>query len=97
MNGGVQYYSEVDFDQQEMWRVRVRVSGANGVGEVTSEVEPTPHGFGPWDLLLYGFPFVLFGLLFLGAARRRRLASSRAEDLAQVESLPTEGPPATSR
>jgi hypothetical protein len=67
----VQYYAEVDFDQQEMWRVRVRVNGSNGGGEVTAPVEATPPGFGPWDLLIYGFPFLLFGLLWLYAAQRR--------------------------
>lgn len=67
----VQYYAEVDFDQQEMWRVRVRVHGPQGGGEVLAEVEATPPGFGPWDLLIYGFPFLLFGMLWLYAALRR--------------------------
>lgn len=69
----VQYYAEVSFDQQETWRVRVRVEGAGAVGEVTAEVEATPPGYGRWDLLIYGFPFVLFGGLWLYAALRRRL------------------------
>ena len=68
----VQYYTEVEFDRQEMWRVRVRVSGAAGTGEVTAEVEATPPGFGAWNLLWYGLPFLLFGTLWLLAALRRR-------------------------
>jgi hypothetical protein len=68
----VQYYAEVEFDQQEMWRVRVEVNGSNGGGEVSAEVEATPPGFGPWDLLIYGFPFLVFGMLWLYAALRRR-------------------------
>ena len=68
----VQYYAEVEFDRQEMWKVRVRVSGAHGTGEVVAEVEATPPGFGRWDLLIYGFPFILFGMLWLYAALRRR-------------------------
>jgi hypothetical protein len=67
----VQCYAEADFDQQELWRVRVRVSGAAGAGEVISEVEPTPTTYGRWDLLIYSVPFVLFGALWLYAALRR--------------------------
>jgi hypothetical protein len=66
----------VEFDQQEMWKVRVHVSGAGGSGEVIAEVEATPPGFGAWDLLWYGFPFLLIGALWLyGALRRRRRAA----------------------
>jgi hypothetical protein len=71
----VQYYAEVEFDQQEMWQVRVRVKGEGGTGEVTAEVEATPPGYGAWDLLIYGFPFVLFGMLWLCVALRRRRAA----------------------
>ena len=76
----VQFYAEAEFDQQELWRVRVRVSGAAGTGEVVSEVEPTPTTYGRWDLLIYAFPFVLFGAVFLYAAlrRRRRLVGAAA-------------------
>jgi hypothetical protein len=67
-----QHYAEVTFDRQEMWRVRVRVSSAQGSGEVATEVEATPPGYGAWDLLIYGFPFILFGVLWLYAALRSR-------------------------
>jgi hypothetical protein len=73
----VQYYAEAEFDRQELWRVRVQVSGAAGSGEVVSEVEPTPTTYGRWDLLIYACPFVLFGSLFLYAALRRRLRRAR--------------------
>ncbi len=68
----VQYYAEVEFDQQELWIVQVRINGPDGGGDLLSEVEPTPPGFGSWDLLFYGFPFVLFGLLWLCVALRRQ-------------------------
>jgi hypothetical protein len=68
----VQYYAEVEFDRQEMWQVLVRVKGSAGVGEVSAEVEATPPGYGRWDLLIYGFPFILFGLLWGYAALLRR-------------------------
>ncbi len=73
----VQYYAEAEFDRQELWRVRVQVSGAAGTGEVVSEVEPTPTTYGRWDLLIYAFPFVLFGGLFLLAALRRNRPRGR--------------------
>jgi hypothetical protein len=75
----VKYYTEVDFDQQEMWRVRVHINGAAGGGEVTAEVEATPPGYGRWDLLIYAFPFMLFGLLWLAVALRRRRTRSTGE------------------
>ena len=73
--GKVQYDAQVEFDQRDMWRVRVTVAGANGKGEVEAQVESTPT-FAFWDLLFYGFPFILFGGLWLvvalGRARRQR-------------------------
>jgi hypothetical protein len=69
-----QYYAEVEFDRQEMWKVRVLVTGSEGTGEVSAEVEATPPGLGKWDLLFYGFPFILFGSLWAYAALRRHRA-----------------------
>ncbi len=68
----VQYYCETEFDQGDMWRVRVRIESAGKAVEVLSEVESTPPGYGRWDLLIYSFPFILFGgLLVIGLLRRR--------------------------
>ena len=81
----VQYRAEVEFDQQEMWKVRVlieRKDGKGGVVEIESEVEATPPGYGAWDLLIYGFPFVLFGVLWLCVALRRRRAARESKDAA---------------
>jgi hypothetical protein len=68
----VQYNAEVQFDQQEMWRVRVRIEAGGKGEEVLSEVEATPPGYGRWNLLIYGFPFILFSMLWLYAALLRR-------------------------
>ena len=73
----VEYYAEAEFDQQELWRVRVQISSAAGDGEVDSQVEPTPTSYGRWDLLIYAFPFVLFGGLWLSVILRRRRCSVR--------------------
>jgi hypothetical protein len=81
IRGREQYYGEVQFDRQETWKVRVCVTGSDGDGEVAAEVEATPPGFGAWDLLLYGFPFILFGALWAYAALRRRAAGDTLQSV----------------
>ncbi|HXD86887.1 MAG TPA: hypothetical protein VN641_10345, partial [Urbifossiella sp.] len=73
----VQYFAEVPFDQQEMWKVRIRIEAGGKAEELFAEVEATPPGYGRWDLLIYSFPFVLFGGLWLYAALRRRFTRKR--------------------
>ena len=68
---GVQFKAEVPFDAQERWRLRVMLESSQGNGEVSSDIEVTPPGFGRWDLLIYSFPFFLIGLLWLRAFFRR--------------------------
>ncbi|MGH9831959.1 MAG: hypothetical protein ACREBD_21680 [Blastocatellia bacterium] len=68
----VQFKAELPFDAQEMWRVRVLLQTSQGGGEATTDVEVTPPGFGRWDLLIYLFPFLLIGILWLRAFFRRR-------------------------
>ena len=68
----VQYKAEVPFDRQELWRVRVFVQSSVGRSELTTDVEVTPPGYGRWDLLIYLFPFVAIGLLWLRAVLRGR-------------------------
>lgn len=80
----VQYYAEVEFDQQEFWNVRVTVKGPDGGGELTAAVEATPGGLGRWDLLLYLSPFLLIaGLWAYGVIRhrhrRRQVADQEGE------------------
>lgn len=68
----VQYKALVQFDAQELWRVRVRVESAQGSGEVVATVEATPPGLGRWDLLVYLAPFLLVGFLWIVVVVRRR-------------------------
>jgi hypothetical protein len=68
----VQFKSVVQFDAQEMWRVRVRLSSAQGEGEAVATVEATPPGLGRWDLLVYLLPFLAIGFLWLVAFVRKR-------------------------
>jgi hypothetical protein len=72
LRGQVQYRTEVQFDAQELWRVRVMLESASGSGEISTEVEPTPPGLGRWGILLYLFPFVAVGALWIRAILCRR-------------------------
>jgi len=70
--GQLQYNAKVDFDRQDFFRVRVHVQSSTGSGEVTSQVEATPQGFGRWDLLFYLAPFFLIVALFYHGVRKKR-------------------------
>ena len=75
--GLVQFKSVVQFDAQELWRVRIRVDSERGQGETFATVEATPPGFGRWDLLIYLSPFLAVGFLWLMAfiRKQRRLSN----------------------
>lgn len=72
LSGQVQYKALVQFDAQELWRVRVRLQSAQTSGEALATVEATPPGLGKWDLLVYLLPFLGLGLLWFVAIVRRR-------------------------
>jgi hypothetical protein len=82
IRGVVQYKVESNFDSEELWRVRVLLYTSQGNGEIATEVEVTPPGYGKWDLLLYAFPFIVIGVLWLRAVlrgrSRRKLRSEKA-------------------
>ena len=67
----IQYKAEVQFDAEELWRVRVRLESSQGNAETIATVEATPPGYGRWDLLLYLFPFLAIGLLWAIALIRK--------------------------
>lgn len=69
--GQVQYRAQVEFDAQEMWRVRVRLESPLGNAETSDTVEATPPGYGRWDLLIYLLPFVAIGMLWVIAMARK--------------------------
>lgn len=72
LQGQVQYKALVQFDAQEIWRVRVRLQSGQGSGEAVATVEATPPGYGRWDLLVYVSPFLAVGFLWLVAVLRKR-------------------------
>ena len=72
LQGRVQYKAQVQFDKQEMWRVRVQLQSVqSGNAETTADVEATPPGYGRWDLLIYLSPFLMVGLLWTVAMIRK--------------------------
>ena len=76
----VQYKAEVPFDREELWRLQIIVQSPQGNAEVVTDVEVTPPGYGRWDLLIYLFPFVAIGLLWIRAVlrgRNRKRAANR--------------------
>jgi hypothetical protein len=61
----LRYVATPEFDTQEFWKTGVSIKLADGsTYEFTAEVESTPPGLGPWDLVVYIFPVVLFGALW---------------------------------
>jgi hypothetical protein len=72
--GQLEYKNEVQFDQDEMWKVRLILTSADGNGEVTAQVEATPPGYGRWDLLLFALPFLAVGFLWFKMMTKRRRA-----------------------
>ncbi len=84
------------FDQRDMWQIGFRLTGSDGaVGELTSEIESTPPGYGPLDLVIYLFPFVLLGGMWVFAvARRRRMMRTQpgrnVRPHAEVQPMPRE-------
>lgn len=71
VRGRVQYKAEIPFDAEGPWRVRVTLQSTRGGGEIAADVEVTPPGLGRWDLLIYLFPFLLIGALWLRAVTRK--------------------------
>jgi hypothetical protein len=68
----VQFKAEIPFDAQERWLTRILLKSSQGSGETSVEVEVTPPGYGRWDLIIYLFPFLAVGFLWLKAFLRRR-------------------------
>ena len=69
----VQFEANPYFDQRDVWNVGFRLTTSGGqIEELTTQVESTPPGFGPWDLAVYLFPFVFLGGMWLIAMARRR-------------------------
>ena len=71
LQGQIQYRSQVKFDAEELWQVRVRLETAQGNVETLATVAATPPGYGRWDLLIYLLPFLAIAVLWAIAMMRR--------------------------
>jgi hypothetical protein len=70
--GQLEYKTDVEFDRQEFWNVRLILQSPAGGGESLAKVEATPIGYGRWDLLLFALPFLAVGFLWFKVAVKRR-------------------------
>lgn len=77
---GARYWTEVEFDRGEFWKVRISIEGDGFERELLSEVEATPDGsIGPIGLLIYALPFVGVGVLWFRAIILRRRHEGKDE------------------
>lgn len=77
--GHLRFAAKPEFDAQEMWTVGVDIRATDGTAHAfTTQVEATPPGLGPWDLLINLFPFVLFGALWVIVFARKSRKKARA-------------------
>jgi hypothetical protein len=72
LRGQLEYKTEVQFDQQDFFKVRLILTSSTGGGEAVSQVEATPPGYGRWDLLLFALPFLGVGFLWFKVVAKRR-------------------------
>lgn len=84
--GHLRFTALPEIDAAELWHVGFEMAMADGSRHAfATEVEATPPGGGPWYLLFYLFPFILFGGLWaMVFVRRSRLAAAARADSAQV-------------
>ncbi|GAC1662279.1 MAG: hypothetical protein NVS9B4_15750 [Candidatus Acidiferrum sp.] len=84
----MQYKTEVQFDAQEFWLVRLVMQSSAGSGEALSKVEATPAGLSRWDLLFFLLPFMGVGVLWFRAMAKKR---SYRKQLLQVRRVQMKG------
>jgi len=78
--GPLRFVAKPEFDVAEPWTVGVDIRLANGTNyPFVTQVVATPPGLGPWDLLIYLFPFVLFGGLWVMVFLRRTRVRGRRQ------------------
>lgn len=89
------FYCQPVFDAPELFKLGVDLKLPDGTPEhLLTELEATPPGIGPWGLLLFVVPFLLFGGLFIAVLfRRKRLAAARRR---VARAIPRPPPPSDS-
>lgn len=94
--GPLRFVAQPEFDVAEMWTLGIDLHFANGKTEhLLTRVEATPPGIGPWGLLFFLFPIILFGTLgLLVFIRRTRGRAPKASARACVRTI-VSSPPET--
>lgn len=67
---------EAAFDQRGLWSSDFTFATAAGEGLLSVDVDVTPPGLGPFDLVLYASPFLVVGFLWAKAVLTRRRATA---------------------
>jgi hypothetical protein len=67
-----QYEAEAPFDMEKSWQIRIRLQSSRGINETTTYIGAVPPGSGKWQFLLYSFPFLSVGGLWLRVYLLRR-------------------------
>jgi hypothetical protein len=73
---GERFVSEVPFDSEGPWQVRLVIDGSAGSGETSFPVRVTPSGIGWFATLACLLPFVGLGALWLRGTLRQRSGRS---------------------
>src|SRR5581483_964995 len=68
----VEYKTDVPFDKEEAWHIRVLFASSVASGETDTDVQVTPTLMGRWDLLLFLLPFLGISVLWFKAASVKR-------------------------
>jgi hypothetical protein len=74
----VEYKTDVPFDKEEQWHVRLILTSALGSGETSTDVSVTPTLLGRWGLLLFSLPFVGVGFLWVKGMSVKRQQRRRS-------------------
>ena len=77
----VEFKTDVPFDKEETWRVRVLISSAQVRGEADTDVQVTPALLGRWDLLIFLLPFLGVGFLWFKAVRTKLQRRKRTQQI----------------
>lgn len=93
----MQFETRPHFDQRDLWTVGIRLTrpGASEFEELTTQVESTPPGYGPWDLAIYLFPFLLLGGSWVAAMVRRSRMTHMGERRRGDSDASSKGPQPT--
>jgi hypothetical protein len=88
--GHLRFVATPEFDSQEFWKIRADIKiGDGSTHSLLTEVESTPPGLGPWDLLVYLAPFVLFGglwaMVFVRKSRRKPAKNGNVHTISSAQ------------